>query len=98
MKKYPPDASSGMALQQWMCGVHNEVNESLGKPRFDCSGVDARWGGVEGCGDEDGAGCSLEGRRKKAGAGGSGQGGGAGGSGQSGGAGGGGRKGRLGTF
>lgn len=43
--RYPPDTSSGMALQQWTCGVHNVVNDSLGKPRFNCAVVDARWVG-----------------------------------------------------
>ena len=35
----------------WGCTVHNEVNKSLGKERFDC----ARVGEVYdcGCGDED---------------------------------------------
>lgn len=26
-----------------MCNAHNTVNESLGKPLFDCSQVDKRW-------------------------------------------------------
>ena len=62
VRKYPPDVSSGLALQQWMCEVHNIVNERLGKPVFDCANVDARWGGVK-CDDEDS--CSLEGRRRQ---------------------------------
>lgn len=62
VKEYPPDTSSGMALQQWMCGVHNAVNDSLGKSRFNCAVVDARWGGVD-CNEENA--CSLEGRRQK---------------------------------
>lgn len=82
MKRYPPDTSSGMALQQWMCGVHNVVNDSLGKPRFNCAVVDARWGGVD-CDEEDA--CSLDGRRRKVGGGGGGGEGGGGG-------------GRLGTY
>lgn len=64
VRRYPPDTSSGMALQQWMCGVHNVVNASLGKPPFNCANVDARWGGVD-CDEEEA--CSLDGRRRKMG-------------------------------
>ena len=61
----PPDCSSGLALQQWMCAAHNEVNASLGKPRFNCDDVGKRWSALD-CGDGPGdSGCSLEGRRKK---------------------------------
>ncbi|GAA6010126.1 flavin-linked sulfhydryl oxidase [Rhodotorula paludigena] len=31
------------ALEMWLCGVHNEVNERLGKDRFDCDNVPQRW-------------------------------------------------------
>jgi FAD-linked sulfhydryl oxidase len=30
-------------LAQWMCRMHNEVNERLGKPMFDCQYVNQRW-------------------------------------------------------
>lgn len=30
-------------LAQWMCRAHNEVNERIGKPIFDCTFVDQRW-------------------------------------------------------
>lgn len=30
-------------LSQWMCRLHNEVNERLGKPIFDCNFVNQRW-------------------------------------------------------
>ena len=61
----PPDCSSGLALQQWMCAAHNEVNASLGKPRFNCDAVGKRWSALD-CGDGPGASsCSLEGRRRK---------------------------------
>jgi hypothetical protein len=30
-------------LAQWMCRMHNEVNERLGKPMFDCKYVNQRW-------------------------------------------------------
>ncbi|XP_062820591.1 FAD-linked sulfhydryl oxidase ALR [Anolis carolinensis] len=38
-----PDASSQRNLTQWFCRIHNEVNQKLGKPEFDCSLVDERW-------------------------------------------------------
>jgi FAD-linked sulfhydryl oxidase len=61
----PPDCSSGLALQRWMCAVHNEVNASLGKAWFDCAKVDGRWSKLE-CDESDASpGCSLEGRRRK---------------------------------
>jgi len=43
MKKEPPVVGSRSALAQWMCRVHNEVNERLGKPLFDCKKIDERW-------------------------------------------------------
>jgi mitochondrial FAD-linked sulfhydryl oxidase len=43
MKISPPDVSSRFALSQWLCEQHNEVNERLGKKRFDCAKVDERW-------------------------------------------------------
>ena len=30
-------------LAKWMCETHNEVNERLGKPAFDCFKVNERW-------------------------------------------------------
>ena len=66
VRNNPPDCSSGLGLQRWMCAAHNEVNESLGKPRFDCSRIDERWSTLD-CEDDEGgaSGCTLEGRRKK---------------------------------
>ena len=48
----PPDVSSNVALAQWMCARHNEVNARLGKAAFSCeiSALEARWGDC-GCGD-----------------------------------------------
>ncbi|KAI8622314.1 ERV/ALR sulfhydryl oxidase domain-containing protein [Chytriomyces sp. MP71] len=43
IKKNPPKVSSANEFSLWMCGVHNEVNERLGKPQFDCSKVFERW-------------------------------------------------------
>jgi cytochrome c oxidase assembly protein subunit 16 len=28
---------SGPALRKWLCGIHNEVNQRLGKPTFPCT-------------------------------------------------------------
>ena len=28
---------------QWICEIHNAVNENLGKPQFDCDLCDLRW-------------------------------------------------------
>ncbi len=43
IKERPPETGSGDALANWLCGMHNEVNEKLGKPTFDCGQVDQRW-------------------------------------------------------
>lgn len=34
---------SQKALSGWMCRAHNEVNERLGKPIFDCEFTNQRW-------------------------------------------------------
>ena len=39
----PPDVSGRDALSRWLCERHNEVNEKLGKERFNCAKVDERW-------------------------------------------------------
>ncbi|BFZ63611.1 Flavin-linked sulfhydryl oxidase of the mitochondrial IMS [Saitoella coloradoensis] len=42
------------ALSRWMCRAHNEVNEKLGKPAFDCNKWEERWRtGRKGCFPED---------------------------------------------
>lgn len=43
MKVRPPPVQSRTLLSRWFCDVHNEVNERLGKPKFDCDKVDERW-------------------------------------------------------
>ncbi|KAG5462896.1 MAG: ERV/ALR sulfhydryl oxidase domain-containing protein [Olpidium bornovanus] len=43
MSDNPPDVSTRAGISLWMCRVHNEVNDLLGKPVFDCSKVDERW-------------------------------------------------------
>ncbi|KAH7885864.1 ERV/ALR sulfhydryl oxidase domain-containing protein [Phlebopus sp. FC_14] len=39
----PPDVSGRVALSRWLCERHNEVNERLGKEKFDCAKTDERW-------------------------------------------------------
>lgn len=39
----PPAVESRQEFSQWMCRLHNEVNQRLGKKMFDCSKVDQRW-------------------------------------------------------
>ena len=43
MKTHPPSTQDRHVFSHWMCDMHNEVNERLGKPIFDCSKVDERW-------------------------------------------------------
>ncbi|KAG9073005.1 hypothetical protein KI688_000786 [Linnemannia hyalina] len=43
MKVDPPKVESRRDLSWWMCGMHNKVNEMLGKDKFDCNKVDERW-------------------------------------------------------
>ncbi|CAL1715495.1 unnamed protein product [Somion occarium] len=45
MKEHPPDVSGRVGLSRWFCERHNEVNERLGKEKFDCSiqKLDERW-------------------------------------------------------
>lgn len=43
MGKNPPVVESRETLSEWFCNVHNEVNERLGKPIFDCKKVLDRW-------------------------------------------------------
>jgi hypothetical protein len=50
-RRHPPAVRSKHELQQWMCSVHNVVNQSLGKPAFNCDVVGARWSPLE-CGSD----------------------------------------------
>eukprot|EP00041_Stephanoeca_diplocostata_P009797 m.152958 g.152958 ORF g.152958 m.152958 type:complete len:189 (+) comp17902_c0_seq2:278-844(+) len=45
MLRNPPRTASRQEFATWMCEIHNEVNDRLGKPMFDCSieKVDERW-------------------------------------------------------
>jgi FAD-linked sulfhydryl oxidase len=50
LKENEPQVSTRQALSKWFCDLHNEVNERLGKPYFDCTLVMKRW--KDGCQDE----------------------------------------------
>ncbi|EGD77998.1 hypothetical protein PTSG_09636 [Salpingoeca rosetta] len=43
MMRNPPRLATRKDFSLWMCEMHNEVNDRLGKPQFDCSKVDERW-------------------------------------------------------
>jgi mitochondrial FAD-linked sulfhydryl oxidase len=45
LKDHPPDVSGRLGLSRWLCERHNEVNERLGKPLFNCTlpKLDERW-------------------------------------------------------
>lgn len=43
LMKNPARVESRGELERWMCDLHNEVNERLGKPLFDCTRVRERW-------------------------------------------------------
>ncbi|KAF8910833.1 ERV/ALR sulfhydryl oxidase domain-containing protein [Mucidula mucida] len=50
LKRLPPQTSSRRSAALWLCSLHNEVNQRLGKPHFDCAHLDAEYDC--GCGDE----------------------------------------------
>eukprot|EP01127_Copromyxa_protea_P001133 TRINITY_DN11088_c0_g1_i1.p1 TRINITY_DN11088_c0_g1~~TRINITY_DN11088_c0_g1_i1.p1 ORF type:complete len:174 (-),score=26.74 TRINITY_DN11088_c0_g1_i1:9-530(-) len=43
MAEHPPRVQNQKEFSYWMCEAHNQVNEHLGKPQFDCDLVDERW-------------------------------------------------------
>jgi FAD-linked sulfhydryl oxidase len=43
LRAAPPQLDTQHDFAQWLCRAHNDVNEKLGKPTFDCSLVDQRW-------------------------------------------------------
>jgi FAD-linked sulfhydryl oxidase len=43
MEQDPPRTNSQPELSQWLCDVHNQVNQLLGKPLFDCRKLNERW-------------------------------------------------------
>jgi len=50
LKKHPPQTSSRRSAALWLCAIHNQVNERLGKDIFDCAHLDETYDC--GCGDE----------------------------------------------
>ncbi|KAJ3564952.1 hypothetical protein NPX13_g7671 [Xylaria arbuscula] len=50
LKKFPPQIGSRNAAAGWACHVHNQVNERLKKPLFDCNNIGDFYDC--GCGDE----------------------------------------------
>mmetsp|Transcript_22960 Transcript_22960/g.80122 ORF Transcript_22960/g.80122 Transcript_22960/m.80122 type:complete len:190 (+) Transcript_22960:6462-7031(+) len=54
LAEYPPDTRSNLHLSQWLCSLHNVVNERVGNPTFECTkeGLQERWGDC-GCFDKD---------------------------------------------
>ncbi|KAJ1979862.1 Flavin-linked sulfhydryl oxidase of the mitochondrial IMS [Dimargaris xerosporica] len=44
MTDKPPPLDSRKELAQWLCHLHNDINEALGKQLFNCDQVDQRWG------------------------------------------------------
>ncbi|KAI0842768.1 ERV/ALR sulfhydryl oxidase domain-containing protein [Hypoxylon sp. FL0890] len=50
LTQYPPQVSSRNAAAGWACFVHNQVNERLKKPLFDCNQIGDFYDC--GCGDE----------------------------------------------
>ncbi|ROV93891.1 hypothetical protein VPNG_09500 [Cytospora leucostoma] len=58
--KYPPQVSSRNAAAGWACFVHNQVNERLKKPIFDCNNI----GDFYDCGCAEDPGKAPEGTNK----------------------------------
>ncbi|KAI1304531.1 ERV/ALR sulfhydryl oxidase domain-containing protein [Xylaria venustula] len=50
IKKYPPQIGSRNSAAGWACHVHNQVNERLKKPIFDCNNIGDFYDC--GCGDD----------------------------------------------
>eukprot|EP00455_Lapot_gusevi_P032884 TRINITY_DN3588_c0_g1_i1.p1 TRINITY_DN3588_c0_g1~~TRINITY_DN3588_c0_g1_i1.p1 ORF type:complete len:189 (+),score=39.46 TRINITY_DN3588_c0_g1_i1:77-643(+) len=40
---HPPLTQNRQAFMKWMCDLHNEVNDRMGKEIFDCSKYEQRW-------------------------------------------------------
>jgi FAD-linked sulfhydryl oxidase len=43
LERHPPKLDNRKEFNVWMCEAHNEVNQKLGKPLFDCSTIEDRW-------------------------------------------------------
>ena len=49
MQQRPPEVTSKIAFENYLCWLHNTVNERLGKPLFQCNNLDQRWGDETSC-------------------------------------------------
>lgn len=53
LEAHPPATDCRQSLTKWLCIIHNKVNKKIGKPIFDCTKIDERWGGPnDGCHNE----------------------------------------------
>lgn len=43
VERNPPRVAGRRVLSEWLCELHNEVNERMGKAVFNCERVDERW-------------------------------------------------------
>ena len=43
MYRNPPKVKNRKEFSEWMCQIHNEVNQRLGYPLFDCNKTSQRW-------------------------------------------------------
>lgn len=66
LKKYPPQVSSRNNAAGWACFMHNQVNERLHKPQFNCNNIGDFYDC--GCGDEDKSKDGKDGKKKTEGA------------------------------
>lgn len=58
LAKHPPQTSSRMGAALWLCSMHNEVNQRLGKDEFPCDKLDETYDC--GCGPESAAGAATK--------------------------------------
>ena len=49
LEQYPIKYGSREELVEYICLLHNKVNERLNKPTFDCKKASGYWGGDCGC-------------------------------------------------
>ena len=65
LQSFPPQTSSRDAASQWGCHVHNQVNERLEKPVFDCMTIADKYKcGCAETDDEEGLKGSKVGKKK----------------------------------
>ncbi|CAH1731263.1 FAD-linked sulfhydryl oxidase ALR-like [Aphis gossypii] len=43
LSQRPPETDSQNTLSEWLCSIHNDVNQKIGKSIFDCHRVNERW-------------------------------------------------------